>query len=84
MLTSIFGLIKSLWSSLFTCVFRPMVAKLLDCAYDISTFVFGVPFDLLVNVGLKVNDGIKGQDDRVKRPFYIELIVSVGVVDLNI
>ncbi len=59
MLTSIFGLIKSLWSSLFTCVFRPMVAKLLDCAYDISTFVFGVPFDLLVNVGLKVNDGIK-------------------------
>ncbi len=83
MLTSIFGLIKSFWSSLFTCVFRPMVVKLLDCVYNISTFVFGVPFDFLVNVGLKVNDGIKGLDDRVEGPLYIELIVGVRVVDLG-
>jgi hypothetical protein len=60
-----------------------MVAKLLDCASSTSTFVFGVPFDLLMNLGLKVNDGIKGPNDRVERPFYIELIVSVGVVNLG-
>jgi hypothetical protein len=60
-----------------------MVVKLLDCVYNISTFVFGVPFDFLVNVGLKVNDGIKGLDDRVEGPLYIELIVGVRVVDLG-
>jgi hypothetical protein len=60
-----------------------MVVKLLDCAYNISTFIFGVPLDLLANVGLKVNDGKKGLDDRVEGPFYIEVIVGVRVVDLG-
>ncbi len=70
-LTSIFGLIKSLWLSLFICTLHPMVAKLLDCAYNTATFIFGVPLDLLANVGLQVNDGIKCQDDKVEGQFYI-------------
>jgi hypothetical protein len=48
-----------------------MVAKLLDCAYNTATFIFGVPLDLLANVGLQVNDGIKCQDDKVEGQFYI-------------
>lgn len=58
-LTSIFTLIKSLWSSLPITISQPMGAMLMDCDWNISTFVNALQFDVDMAPMPKVDDGIQ-------------------------
>ncbi len=58
-LTFILALIKALQSSLLTSISPAMVAKLVDCDYNILTFVCNLLLDVpSLEIGTKLDDGI--------------------------
>jgi len=60
-----------------------MATKLLDCTYNILTFVFRMPINMLSNVSPKVDKGIKGPNHGIDGNSYIKSLVGVRVVDLQ-
>jgi hypothetical protein len=52
-----FVLIKVLWSLLLTTISYAMVAKLLYCDYNISTFVCALPLGVDVKLRPNLDDG---------------------------
>jgi hypothetical protein len=60
-----------------------MAAKLLDCTYNILTFVFRMPINMLANVSPEINKVIKGPNHGIKCNYYIKSLASVRVVDLQ-
>ncbi len=58
MLTSIFSLIKTFWSSLLTTTSHAMVTKPFNYDYNNYAFDYALPFDVNADLGLEENDGV--------------------------